>query len=69
MTTTEAKEKARTDAIRRKAARRGHKVIKGRRRGAGFMLLDDRRACVLGSWHDAALDQIDSYLDQVSAAK
>ena len=59
-------QKARTDAIRRKAARRGYKVVKSRRRGRRFMLLDGRRACVLGSWHDATLDQIDSYLDRVS---
>ena len=34
----DSKEKARTDAVRRKAARRGYKVLKSRKQHGGFML-------------------------------
>jgi hypothetical protein len=61
----------RESRVRREAARIGYHVRKSRKRDfdhdGKFMLLDDRRACVLGSWYDATLDQIESYLHRVSA--
>jgi len=53
--------------MRRKARRLGYIVRKSRKRniaGQGkFMLLDSRRACVLGSWYNATLDEIEVFLN------
>jgi hypothetical protein len=69
-------EKVIENRIRRMARRLGHYIIKSRSPAhtavnpeAGYMLVDDRRGCVLGSWHNATLDQIEAYLQKLDRTR
>jgi hypothetical protein len=58
--------------VRTKARRNGYIVSKSRQRAhapnldnrGAFMLSDDRNHCVLGDRYDAALEEIEAYLDE-----
>ena len=68
----EQNQKVLESRVRRKAGRGRYRVLKSRRCQScdnlgEFMLVDDRNFCRLGSRYDARLEEIESYLDEVSA--
>jgi hypothetical protein len=57
--------------VRRKAGRRGYRVLKSRRQQScdnlgEFMLVDDRGFCALGSRYDASLADIEAHLAEAA---